>query len=452
MELYLRLAQSYTLSYKMKKKVKMSRYIVTVTFFLIWGASYGQNLHYFFIDDVYQRSYFNPALHDNHTVSISTGLGLDFFTNGPSLSDITNENPSGGLIISAEDAIASMGDVNDLFGYTSLNTLDISVNTPLFRVSAGHAWKAQAWLEYPKDLAEFITYGNGPYVGETLSISPQIDYLNYHEVYLGFQKDFGPWSVGVRFKRLSGLQTVRTENAQIDLTTSDDIYQIRLDTDFEIRSSSALVYNDIDDFDLDVENISFDNFLSNNAGWAIDLGASLKVSDALELSLGMIDIGGIEWDVNPKIYTSKKVQTFDGIDVSEYITSDDEFVILDSIEVLLDLEETNEAFSTTLPMKIFLGCTFELNDMWTFGGLIQSNGSGDRRSNVLALNATARVFKFLSVGGMYSIKQGNPANIGLFGSFYMGPVVAFLSMDNVVKVGSFDSKNANARFGLTVQI
>lgn len=436
----------------MKRITMMHKNLVIVICLLVWSKSSGQNLHYFFVDDVYQRSYFNPSLHDDHTVSIATGLGLDFYTNGPSLSDITTENPSGGLIISAEDAIASMNEVNDLFEYASLNTFDISVNTPLFRVSAGHAWKAQAWFEYPRDLAEFVTYGNGPYVGETLSISPQIDYINYHEVYLGFQKEFGPWSVGIRFKRLSGLQTVRTEKAKINLTTSDDIYQITLDSDFEIRSSNALEYTDIEDIDFEAESISFDNFLKNNTGWAVDLGASLQVNDALELSLGIVDIGGIKWDVDPKIYTSQKVQTFDGIDVSEYITSDDDFVILDSIEALLDLTETNDVFSTSLPVKIYLGGRLQLSNLWTVGGLIQSNGAGDRRSSVLALNATAKVFNFLSIGGMYSIKQGNPANVGLFGTLYMGPVVAFVSMDNVLKFGSIDSKTVNARFGLNVQI
>lgn len=412
----------------------------------------GQNLHYFFIDDIYQRSYFNPALNNQNNISIASGLGLDFFTSGPSLSDLTTKKPSGGLIISAADAIAKMNDVNDIFGFTSINTLDISINTPLLRVSAGHAWKAQAWMEYTRDLAEFVTFGNGAFIGQTMNLSPQLDYINYNEVYLGLQRSFGPLSVGVKIKRLSGVESIRTGNHVIDLTTSEDIYQLTLTSDFELSSSRAFEYTDIENFNLNVENFSFDNFMSDNGGWAFDVGASLSLGDRLELSLSIVDLGSLDWNVNPKIYTSKKVQTFDGIDASEYITSEDEFVILDSLEALLDLTETNEVFRTTLPAKIYLGGKLKISDLWSVGALIHSNGTGDRRANVLALNTTARLYKFLSVGAMYSIKKGNPANLGLFTSLTIGPVNVFLSTDNIFRFGSFKSTNSNIRAGISIQI
>ena len=426
---------------------------ISIVFFIcLCTILKSQNLHYFFIDNIYQRSYFNPALNNKNNISIASGLGLDFSTNGPSISDLTTKNPAGGLIISAGDAIAKMNDVNDIFGYTSINTLDLSINTPLFRVSAGHAWKAQGWMEYTKNLAEFVTFGNGAYVGQTMNLSPQLDYINYNEVYLGLQRSFGPLSVGLRVKRLSGVESIRTENHVIDLTTSDDVYQLDLATDFELRSSKAFDYTDIDNFNLDVENFSFDNFMSDNGGWALDLGASLTIGGRLELSLSVVDLGSMDWNVDPRTYSSNKVQTFDGIDVSEYITSDDEFVILDSIEALLDLTETNEVFNTKLPSKIYLGGKFKISDLWSVGALVQSNGTGDRRANVLALNVTAQLYKFLTVGGMYSIRRGNPANIGLHTSVCLGPLIGFLSTDNILNFGSLNSTNSNIRVGLSFKI
>lgn len=428
------------------------KYIYLLFFIGMSVVLKGQNLHYFFIDDIYQRSYFNPALNTTHNINLASGLGLDFSTNGPSISDVTSKNPSGGLIISAANAIDKMNEINDIFGYTSVNTFDASVNTSFFRVSIGHAWKAQGWLEYTKDLAEFVTNGNGEFIGETLHLGPQLDYINYNEVYLGLQKSFGPLSFGVRIKRLSGVEAIKTENYKVDLTTSDDIYQLTLDTDFELSSSRAFDYTDIENFDLNVENFSFDNFIKNNGGWAFDFGASLNLDDRLELSLGIVDVGGMDWDVEPKTYRSKEIQTFDGIDVSEYITSDEEFVILDSLESLLNLIESNENFSTSLPTKIYLGGKFKLSNLWTVGALIQSNGTGDRRSNVVAVNGTARLYKFLSVGAMYSIKSGNPANIGLHTTICVGPVIGFLSTDNILRLGSFKSTNSNIRAGLSIGI
>lgn len=430
----------------------LMKYIIIVFLAGFCYKAQCQNLHYFFIEDVYQRSYFNPALNDKHKVTIASGLGLDISTNGPSIADVTSRNLNGGLIISASDAIESMNDVNDIFGYTSVNTFDVSVQVPFFRVSVGHAWKAQGWMQYTKDLAEFVTRGNGGFIGETMNLGPQLDYINYNEVYLGVQKTFGPLSLGVRVKRLSGVEAIRTENSKIDLTTSDDIYQLTLDTDFELSSSRAFQYTDLENFDLNVENFSFDNFMKSNGGWALDLGASLNVGERLEVSLGIVDIGGMDWDVEPKNYSSKKVQTFDGIDVSEYITSDEEFVILDSVEALLDLEETNTVFRTTLPSKIYLGGRLKISNLWTLGALIQSNGSGDRRANVIAFNGTAKLYSFLSAGVMYSYKSGNPANIGLHTTVCIGPVRGFLSTDNLLRLGTFKSKNSNIRAGLSISI
>lgn len=411
-----------------------------------------QNLHYYFIENTFQRSYFNPALNNKHNISFASGIGLDFTTNGPGIADVTSKTPSGGLLISASDAIAKMNDVNDIYGYTSVNTFDASINAPFFRISIGHAWKAQGWMSYTKNLAEFVTNGNGAYVGETMNLSPQIDYINYNEVYLGLQKNIGPLSVGVKVKRLSGVEAIRTGNHKIDLTTSDDIYQLTLDTDFELSSSRAFSYTDIENFDLNVENFSFDNFMKNNGGWAFDFGASVELGERLELSLSILDIGSMNWDVDPKTYRSNETQTFDGIDVSKYITSDEEFVILDSIEALLDLTETNEGFKTTLPSKIYLGGRFKISDLWSVGALIQSNGSGDRRANVVAFNATTQLYSFLSAGVLYSVKSGNAANLGLHTSVKVGPVIGFLSTDNLLKIGSFKSTNSNVRAGLSIQI
>lgn len=430
--------------------MQLKRYLSIVLFLGFSLVLKSQNLHYFFIDDIYQRSYFNPALNDKNKFSFASGLGLDISTNGPSISDVTSKNPDGGLIISAANAIDKMNEFNDIFGYTSVNTFDASIKTPLARISIGHAWKAQGWMEYTKDLAEFVTKGNGEFVGQTLNLGPQLDYINYNEIYIGLQKDFGPVSLGVRVKRLSGVEAIFTENSKIDLTTSEDIYQLTLDTDFELSSSRAFDYTDIENFDLNVENFSFDNFLKNNSGWAFDFGASLNVGDNLELSLGIIDIGGMDWDVEPKNYRSTKVQNFDGIDVSEYITNDEDFVLLDSLESLLDLTETNEIFSTSLPTKIYLGGTFKLSNLWTIGALVQSNGSGDRSNHVIAFNATARLYHFLSAGVMYSMKSGNPANLGLHTTLKIGPVIGFLSTDNMLRIGSFKSTNSNIRAGLSI--
>jgi len=432
--------------------MNISKLISLIALVLFTTTAIGQNVNYFFIDDIYQKSYFNPALNDEGRISVATGLGLGFITNGPSIKDFIINGPNNSLILSPANAISSMNDVNDLYGYSSVNTFDASLMVPFCRISIGHAWKANGWMSYTKDLANFVTFGNGDFVGETLNLGPQIDYINYNELYLGIQKSVGPLSIGARVKRLNGVEAIRTEKSKIDLTTSDDIYQLTLDTDFDMLTSNAFNYTDIDDFDLNLQNFSFDNFFSNNGGWAFDIGASLSVGDKIEVSLSVLDIGSINWDLEPKRYSSQGNQSFDGIDIVNYINSDDEIVVLDSIESLLDISESSAEFTTTLPTQIYLGGTLKISDVWTVGAIIQSVGNGDRRSNALGLNATMSVYKWLSAGVLYSAKTGNPANIGLNLKAQVGPVIGFLSTDNILNGGTFDGKNNNLRVGLSFRI
>lgn len=421
---------------------------------LIATSAVTQNVHNFFIEDTYQRSYFNPALNNKGKISVASGLGADFITNGPGISDFIIDGPDGNPIISAASAIPEMNEKNDIYGYGSVNTIDVSFKIPLLiRVSVGHAWKINGWLQYPKNLAEFVTFGNGPFVGETLELAPQIEYITYNEIYLGLQKSFGPVSVGARIKSLNGVEAIRTrENSSIKLTTSDDIYQLTLESDYELSSSKAFSYTSLDDFDLAVENFSFDNFLSNNGGWAFDLGAAVSLGDRIEVSLGIIDIGSINWNVDPKVYTSQKSQQFDGIDVTNFINTEDELILTDSLKSLLDVNETTGEFSTTLPTQVYLGGRFKISDLWTVGAIIQSVGSGERRANTLGLNAMANIYTWLSVGGLYTAKTGNAANIGLSTAVRFGPVTGFLSSDNIFQIGSVTGSNSNLRAGVSVQL
>lgn len=432
--------------------MNISKHILIAVLVSFSATVFSQNINYFFIDDIYQRSYFNPALIDKGHISLATGLGVDFITNGPSINDFIIDGPNGNLQLSAANAIMEMNDVNDIYGYSSVNTFDFSIKVPFVRLSIGHAWKANGWMSYTKDLANFVTYGNGQSVGETINLGPQIDYINYNELYLGVQKSFGPLSIGVRVKRLNGVEAIKTNNSKIELTTSDDIYQLSLDTDFEMMASSAFNYTDIDDFDVNIQNFSFDNFLSNNGGWAFDVGASVSLGDRLELSLSVLDIGSINWDVDTKNYTSKGTQTFDGIDIANYINTEDEIVVIDSIESLLEITESSAGFSTKLPTQVYLGGRFKISDLWTVGAMIQSVGNGERRANVMGVNATASIYKWLSAGVLYSAKTGNPANFGLSIKTEVGPLIGFVSTDNVLNLGSFDGKNSNLRVGLSLRI
>jgi len=425
---------------------------ITVLIILYCSSLYSQDLQYFFVDDVFQRTYINPALHKDKMFSASSGLMTGIGTDGPVYNDLVNKNTEGKYILDLADAVNSMDDAHNIFFDGAVHTLDLGVNLKVFRLSAGHAWKSSGFLQYTKDFAEIAAFGNAPFVSETKSLGPQIQYFNYNELYIGFQKYIGPISIGAKIKRLSGVQGIKTEASKIDITTDEDFYALTVDSDYTLNSSGAIDYFALDSINFNFQRLSFDNFMKGNNGWAFDLGASFDIGERLELSLSMIDIGSITWDTNAKSLTSKKVQTFDGIDLTKFVGTDDEIIVEDSIRALLGFVESNGDFSTTLPSQIYIGAKFQLSELWTLGALIHRMNYGGIARNAFALNATTQISVF-KVGVQYTARSESIFNIGINGSAKVGPVTGFLSLDNILSIPDpLATRHSSIRGGISVSL
>lgn len=423
----------------------------TILLLCLYGVcTYSQETHLYFIEGALQRSYLNPALLPDKGVSIATGLSFDINTNGPSINDFVTENAEGNLTLSPSNAISKMDDSNDIFGEASIHTIDAAFKVGGVRLSLGHAWKARGWLNYSQDLAALITQGNAQFIGQEIEIGPQIDYLNYNELYLGAQTEIGVLSIGGRIKHLSGVEVVKTMSDDISLYTDDDIYQLRVTTDLDLVSSQAFTYTDLNDFSLTTSDFTTQNLLSANGGWAMDLGASVHLDDKLEISLGIVDIGYMRWTEDTKRYTSNQVAAFDGIDAGAFISSDDELFLEDSVRQLLSITEVDTSFTTYLPAQINLGARLKISELWTIGGVIRSTGAGDRRSQIIGLGANARLYPFLTVGGSYTIENGTFTSIGLHAIGKVGPLRGFVATDNLAGLFSDASRNVNFRAGLSL--
>lgn len=423
--------------------------ILSVT---LWTVASSQDLQYFFVKDVFQRSYINPALNKQHTISVASGFMTGLGTDGPVYTDLVLKNDQDRYVINAANAVADMGERHNIYSDAAVHLLDLGLDLKVMRLSVGQAWKASGWLQYSRDLAEVGTFGNAPYIGEAKSIGPQFEYINYNELYLGMQRYIGPVSVGVKLKRLSGVQALQTVESRIDVTTGSDFYALTVDSDYTVNSSGTLSYFALDSLDFDIRSISYDNFMSANGGWAVDLGASFDLGDRLELSVSMLDIGSITWDEDATNLRSDKVQTFDGLDLSSYIGSDDQLVVEDSLRALLDFEETATSFKTTLPAQIYIGARLRLSDLWTVGALIHTMKYGDVRRSAFALNATTKISIF-DIGMQYTARSESLFNIGLNGSAKIGPVTGFFAVDNVlVARGFLENQHSNVRLGLSLGI
>ena len=253
---------------------------------------------------------------------------------------------------------------------------------------------------------------------------------------------------------MSGVGDISTVNSDASLFTDPDIFQLTLDSDFRANTSSFLEFNSIDDFNVnfDFNDFGFSNFFSGNSGFAFDFGIDLDLGK-LKVAASVTDVGDINWSENVRNYTSNGTFEYDGVDFSGALTGDGASFegALDTLAEIFEVVETFEEYSTTLPRKIYLSAIYDFSRTWQFGVVYFNEDAGGVISNAISLGAQARLSRALTVGGNYSIYNGNAANIGLNASGKVGPVQVVLATDNAI--GLFDFGNTqytNVRLGLNV--
>lgn len=425
------------------------------TFFLlavIKPQMTAQDTQYFFLEDVFQRSYLNPALINTQRFTVASGLAAHFGTDGPVYNDLFSKNSSGIPVLNIENGISKMHTLNNIFGGVSIHTLDIGFKLKNINIAVGHAWKLKGFLQYSKDLAEIGAYGNAQYIGETKSLGPSYEYINYNEVYMSLQKKIGLINVGLRIKNLSGEQTIQTIENKINLTTEEEIYAIQIESDYTVNSSGTLEYFRVDSLDISAKAFSIDNIFKANNGWAFDIGASIDLNKKMELSFGANDLGSITWDKDAKSLRANGDNTYTGIDLSSYIGTDEDILVEDSIRALLEFEETEGEFTSSLPSQYYLGGRYKLNDIWTLGGLFVSSNFTKKSRYTLVVNTTAK-WKLWSIGFQYTANSENATNIGINGGIYIGPVVIFATIENILALPNKQNSNYNAmRLGLSLNL
>jgi len=398
-----------------------------------------------------QKTYISPASKLDKKFNIAAG-GLQFqlATNGPTINQLTSKNSLGKRYIDLDNWQKSIQDQNNIDFSTEIRTIDVGLKIGTWGFLAGHAFKNQGGVSYTRDLTELLSKGNADFIGQTLDVGPGMDFTSYNELYLGVQKQFGNLSLGIKSKLLFGVGNVHSENSSLSLTTQEEFYQLSIESDYLINSSSIFDYTDLNDISFDYKSFSFDHFFYNNRGFAFDLGVSYELDEKLSLFASAIDIGSITWDFAPRNYNSNGTFVFDGIDIAEYLGDTTGVFLEDSLYQLLQFDLTRNAYSTRLNSRFFLGASYMYNEKWSLNALLRFDDSFLSNSTQLSLSGVKK-FKYLEAGLSYTVRNSSFYNFGAMVKAKVGPFFGYLSTDNILAaVSLFDQRLANVRGGLVV--
>lgn len=315
---------------------------------------------------------------------------------------------------------------------TDLFRLGIRINAKMY-FTLSSTLKGNGRAMIPKEMASLLVNGTSPYIGQTITMSPEIQLNSYLENAIGASIQVtDELRVGGRIKILNGLVSAKTETSAFGLSLNDT-YQITATGN--LRVSSSGLYNFTD------SNFSFENEYRNyfkNTGWGVDLGATYKLMDKITLAASLVDIGQINWKNNLYEYSLTNASyTFDGIQIDQLLDGNSSYfdAQMDSLEKEFDIQEVQgNSFRTPLPGKIYMSGSFDVTKSFTVGALLYGEKYQGRFETGWSALLNKNFGRVLSTSVSYTISNRSFNNLGAGVSFNFAPFQLYVVGDNLLRL------------------
>jgi len=331
-------------------------------------------------------------------------------------------------------------------------------------------------FRYSKDLFGFLLPGNlaqnskGDYIftkdsPALLKIEPKLNI--YHEYCLGFQgKILDDLYIGASTKFLFGIFNLNSKKLNAKVYTDPTDYTIYGQYDMDLKIASVLPYYKKDDDEkvqLDLESIFnsgigvskiINNCFTQNAGFAIDLGAVYRINQEIRVGASITDLGFICWRGSPLSIKplDKTYYEFSGFNNDQFKDLIENFNI--NFDTIINNNfslKSIKSYTTMITSKIMVEGYFDLTPCNRFIMQVKGYILGKFFLPQLTVAYNGTFFESIDVVVSYSLMKRSFANLGIGLGFRMGPVHLYLGTDNVLApINIFNARQANATVGLLV--
>ena len=435
----------------MKYILKSTSLLLLIFFSQIVQAQQEQTLG--LVPNIWQSNLLNPAqLPDKkiHVVlpSIYLSAKSDFVLND----FIHVDSESGRRQIVDTLVLAKLHDSNKFSVNAQIQTLGISfpINDKI-QLSLYHAINTNASVDINGNLAKLFIKGNTQFVGNTVSLSSEGNTSMYSELGLGAAYNLNEnFTVGLRIKYLSGITAAFTTRKKFDANFDAAGAQLSINSDFALvtfdENKLAGIKNTTD--------ILSNGLFGSNSGYSFDLGGTFKIGK-IKLAASILDLGGtINWQNNAKTYSTSGNTVYVGDNAANFFNANNYSTThyIDTLKRYTNYTETNTgSYTQTLPLRLYLCGTYQLNDTWTFGALIYNESNSINAGTGFTLNSSAQIGKILNCGLSYSLRNNSFDNLGLHFVLKLGAVQLYGVTDNITAAFRlYDVKTANGRLGMNL--
>ena len=417
---------------------------ISVSFTYLDSSAQNEGTMYF-MNSLPQVVYLNPAFVPKYKVSVGipgSSIFVSYSNNGFRYNDLIKKE---GDVITADldKFYSNLKEKNYITQTAQVDVFRLSLKvSPRIYLTYNSTTKIYNRQMLPKDLVGIFIKGNAPFIGSSATLAPEAESMAMVEHALGgaymVNKDL---VIGARIKWYKGIVNGSTQASTFNLTVDESSYALTLEGEMDVRTSGI---HSVDDFDFEND---YKNYLKNN-GFGIDLGATYRFLDRINVSLSITDLGYIKWKNDTYGYSldpNKARYTFSGIDLNEVINDNDEYLssVADSLGNNFEPEEkTIPSYTTTMPTKLYLGGNYEIRRNFTAGVVVYSEIFRGRTSIGTTLGLTKNFGKRFTAAGTYTISNNSYNNIGLGTSLNLPPFQLYLVGDNIL-MAAFSGKELN---------
>lgn len=333
--------------------------------------------------------------------------------------------------------------------------LGVKVNARMF-LTFNSTVKANMRFMYPKDLAGLGLYGNAAYIGEELYLSPRLDHIAYLENAIGGSYLINKkLTVGARLKFLKGISHNSMEESEITLYTHPETYALTFTGNVKTRAAGAIYKYDFLNEDgevFDPKKLRYSSFQNN--GFAVDLGATYKVNDRLEVGFSALNLGSINWKNSGEFYMDEVEIEYKGIDAKELFNESDELEEIEN-EFSDQLEygyRKIAPYRTGLPTQFYMSAHYELAHNLHASGLFFSELYNGRFMPAFSAALNKEFGRHLSTSISYTAANRSYNNLGAGFAFRLTPIQFYIVSDNMISAPlSYRNAEAlNIRLGLNL--
>jgi hypothetical protein len=436
------------------------KYLLLIILVLDFAEATGQNGQVMYFMNLPESHLINPALRPSNSVYIGlpviSGINLNINNNFVNFSDVIIKGQAKDSIITflhpdynVDKFLAKIKDKNFLEPETMIQLLGVgfSVGKDTY-IFLDINERVDCNVVLPGDLFRLALKGNEGFTGSKIDLSSlRGDIKYYHEFGAGFSRNFTDrLRIGIKGKLLLGVAAASIDNRALGITVNDD-YSHTIDANLAVNLSGPV--NVTMDSKNNIDSIEFDNnrfktssgirdFFSGkkNTGLGLDLGATYTLSDRIEVSASVTDLGFIKWGKDITNLKANNQFEFSGLNMKDVLNGTktiDEVGndMLDSLKNAFVVSNTKVPFTTYLPFNFSMGGSYNVTKQFSVGLLSSTRIIRKQVREALTLSANINIGSAFSASIAYTAENHQYDNLGAGLGFRAGVTQFYLVTDRI---------------------